>query len=279
MIWYCGRCPSHEQDTHSTDSCLSTYLCLDAESRGCLVAMKKGNTAWLRHRVPRERIWRLVDARGQVLGRMATQIAGVLQGLHKPYYMDNINCGDPVVVINARHFTLTGRKRYNKEYIHHSGYPGGLKRVPISLLMQRRPEAAVRLAVRNMLPPNRLRQEWLDNLKIFMDEEHKYENWKPVPLPPAHMGHRLRTGGPPKLEEMKEWWLTHLSFCPDSILREVLDEVREENPRRTVGLAEIVDFGEDLEPSQAEIDAVRMYLQKATEEDHSGPVVCPAGLS
>ncbi len=232
-------------------------------------------TAWLRHREPLEKVWRIADAKGQVLGRLASQISKVLQGKHKPTSLDNIDCCDPVVVINARHFALTGRKKYNKEYIHHSGYPGGLKRVPIHEVMEKRPTDAIRLAVRSMLPVNKLRARRMNNLHIFLDEEHPFERYKPVPLPPAHAGHRLGTGGPPTKHEMEQWWLTHLTIVPDDILNEVLEETRTEVPKSAMGLAQVLDFEEGSDVSPEEVKAVQMYLDLASKEDQENPVICP----
>eukprot|EP00171_Calliarthron_tuberculosum_P015420 IDg15420t1 len=212
-------------------------------------------TAWLRHREPLEKVWRIADAKGQVLGRLATQISKVLQGKHKPTRLDNIDCSDPVVVINASHFNLTGRKKYNKEYIHHTGYPGGLKRVPIHEVMDKRPTDALRLAVRNMLPPNKLRAKRLRNLYIFPDEEHTFADYKPVPLPPSHAGKRLGTGGPPTELELEHWWLTHLTDVPDTVLNDVVLEVRNEAAKRPTGLAEVLDLSAHAETSPARRDA------------------------
>lgn len=232
-------------------------------------------TAWLRHREPLEKVWRIADAKGQVLGRLASQISKVLQGKHKPTQLDNIDCSDPIVVINARHFALTGRKRYNKEYIHYSGYPGGLKRVPIHEVMEKRPQDAIRLAVRNMLPVNKLRAKRLGNLHIFMDEEHPYKHLKPVPMPPAHAGHRLGTGGPPTKHEMEQWWLTHLSQVPDDILKEVLEEAKAEVSVKAMGLAQVLEFDEGSEPTGDEVQTVQTYLELASKEDPGNPVITP----
>ncbi len=233
-----------------------------------------GQSAWLRHRVPQEKIWRIADARGQVLGRLATQISDILMGKHKPYRLDNMNCGDPVVVINARHFELSGRKRFNKEYIRHSGYPGGLKRTPIHEVMDRRPGDALRLAVRGMLPSNKLRAVRLDNLHIFPDEEHTFEAHKPVPLPPASASKAVRKGGPPSVEELARWWLTNLAECPEEILSEVMKEVREETPKSSMGLVEALRIDNE-DATNKEHEALAAYLQLASEQDMTNPVIVP----
>lgn len=234
-----------------------------------------GQTAWLRHREPLEKVWRLADAKGQVLGRLATQLSKILIGKHKPTRLDNIDCGDPIVVINARHFDLTGRKKYNKEYIHHTGYPGGLKRVPIHEVMDKRPEDALRLAVRRMLPSNKLRRLRMGNLHIFLDEEHPFERFKPVPLPPAHAGARLGKGGSPTKFELEQWWLTHISECPDHIFEEVMAETRAEMSGKRVGLAEVLKFDNDHAATASEHDAVRTYIEQVSAEELENPVMCP----
>lgn len=235
-------------------------------------------TAWLRHREPLEKIWRLADARGQVLGRLATQISTILQGKHKPTYTDNMDCSDPVVVINARHFNLTGRKKYNKEYIHYTGYPGGLKRVPIHEVMDKRPIDPLYQAVRGMLPVNKLRAKRLNNLHIFPDEEHPFERFKPVPLPPSHAGERLGKGGPPVMYELEQWWLTHLTEAPDEVLDEVMREVHAEAPVRGVGLAEVLAFESDAQVSDQQRDAVDRYIASVDAAELNNAVIVPATM-
>ena len=233
-----------------------------------------GQTAWLRHRVPEERIWRIADARGQVLGRLATQITSILMGKHKPVRFDNMDCSDPIVVINARHFELTGRKKYNKEYIKHSGYPGGLKRTPIHELMDRRPEDALRNAIYGMLPRNKLRAVRMRNLHIFLDEEHPFQGRKPVLLPPAYANADVRKGGPPTAEELERWWITQLADCPEDILAEVMREVREEAPKPSMGLAEALRI-DDEAAAPEEHEALAKYLKLASEHDTKNPVIMP----
>ena len=101
--------------------------------------------------------WFVVDAEGQVLGRLATRIARLLIGKDKPSYTPSLDCGDHVIVVNAEHVKLTGNKIDQKIYRHHSGYPGGLKEIPIRAMLQRRPEEVIREAVLGMLPKNKLR--------------------------------------------------------------------------------------------------------------------------
>ncbi|BGP18902.1 hypothetical protein JCM10213_005513 [Rhodosporidiobolus nylandii] len=121
------------------------------------------------------RTWRGVDAEGQVLGRMATRIAIVLMGKHKPIYDQANDCGDYVVVTNAQKVAVTGRKADQKLYRHHTQFPGGLKEIPYKTMLERKPEEIIRRAVSGMLPKNRLRAKRLERLFIFPDAENPYE--------------------------------------------------------------------------------------------------------
>jgi large subunit ribosomal protein L13 len=128
--------------------------------------------------------WFVVDANGQVLGRLATRIASLLIGKDKPTYTPFLDCGDHVVVINAERVKLTGNKMDQKVYRHHSGYPGGLKEVSIRSLMQRRPEEVIREAVLGMLPKNKLRARRAKKLRVYAGSEAlaRHAGQKPQPL-------------------------------------------------------------------------------------------------
>ena len=130
----------------------------------------------------RERNWLLVDAEGQTLGRLATQIADALRGKRKPTYTPHIDTGDFVVVINAEKISVTGNKRAEKLYYRHSGYPGGLKSRTLNDMLERRPEEVIRLAVRGMLPRNRLARKQLTKLKVYAGPEHPHAAQQPQPL-------------------------------------------------------------------------------------------------
>src|ERR1044071_2692783 len=130
----------------------------------------------------RERNWLLVDAEGQTLGRLATQIADALRGKRKPTYTPPVDTGDFVVVVNAEKIAVTGDKRQAKLYHRHSGYPGGLKTRTLNDMLERRPEEVIRLAVRGMLPKNRLARKQLTKLKIYAGPEHPHEAQKPQPM-------------------------------------------------------------------------------------------------
>jgi large subunit ribosomal protein L13 len=130
----------------------------------------------------RERNWLLVDAEGQTLGRLATQIADALRGKRKPTYTPHVDTGDFVVVVNAEKISVTGAKRQEKLYHRHSGYPGGLKTRTLNDMLERRPEEVIRLAVRGMLPKNRLARKQLTKLKIYAGPEHPHEAQKPQPM-------------------------------------------------------------------------------------------------
>ena len=128
--------------------------------------------------------WVLVDASDLVLGRLASQIAHVLRGKHKPTFVPHWDCGDYVVVTNAAKVKLTGNKKEKKQYYHHSGYVGGIKEISAKRMLETKPEQIVRLAVKRMLPKNKLASKVLQNLKIFSGAEHNLQAQKPVPMPP-----------------------------------------------------------------------------------------------
>lgn len=118
--------------------------------------------------------WHLIDAKGQVLGRLATQVSELVLGKHKPYFTPNLDCGDKVVVINAKEIVVTGKKLTDKIYHHHSNYPGGLKSEVLGDLLSRRPEEAIHRAVYNMLPKNKLRDVRMNNLYIYAGATHPH---------------------------------------------------------------------------------------------------------
>ncbi len=130
----------------------------------------------------RERNWLLVDAEGQTLGRLATQIADALRGKRKPAYTPHVDTGDFVVVVNAEKISVTGQKRQEKMYYRHSGYPGGLKSRTLNDMLERRPEEVIRLAVKGMLPKNRLARKQLTKLKVYAGPEHPHAAQQPRPL-------------------------------------------------------------------------------------------------
>jgi large subunit ribosomal protein L13 len=130
----------------------------------------------------RERNWLLVDAEGQTLGRLATQIADALRGKRKPTYTPHVDTGDFVVVVNAEKISVTGAKREEKLYHRHSGYPGGLRTRTLNDMLERRPEEVIRLAVRGMLPKNRLARKQLTKLKVYAGPDHPHEAQKPQPM-------------------------------------------------------------------------------------------------
>lgn len=126
--------------------------------------------------------WRLVDARGRVLGRLASQVATLLMGKHKPTYTPGVEDGDHVVVINAREVRLTGKKLDQKVYRWHTGYPGGLKEVPARRMYQEKPERMVREAILGMLPKNKLRKRRAKKLRIYADDKHPHAAQQPEPV-------------------------------------------------------------------------------------------------
>lgn len=129
-----------------------------------------------------KRAWYVVDAEGLPLGRMSSQIAAILRGKNKPYYVPNIDTGDYVVVINAEKVKITGTKMLSKIYEEYSGYPGGLKQIPIATVLAKHPERIVQHAIKGMLPKNTLGKEMLKKLKVYAGEEHPHEAQKPETL-------------------------------------------------------------------------------------------------
>jgi len=123
-----------------------------------------------------KRNWHLIDAEGKVLGRMASEIAKILMGKHKPTYTNHIDMGDYMVVINADKLVLSGNKFKNKIYYKHSGYPGGFREVKFEKLFTTQPQKVVQKSVYGMLPDNRLRNKRLLRLKIFSGEDHPYKD-------------------------------------------------------------------------------------------------------
>ncbi|MEN3010307.1 MAG: 50S ribosomal protein L13 [Candidatus Bipolaricaulaceae bacterium] len=129
-----------------------------------------------------ERRWYVVDAAGQPLGRLASKIAKILQGKHKPTYTPHFDVGDYVVVINAAKIKLTGDKEATKVYYRHSGYIGNLKEIPYRELLAKHPELPLKLAVRRMLPKNELGRRMLRKLKVYPGPEHPHQAQTPLPL-------------------------------------------------------------------------------------------------
>ena len=131
--------------------------------------------------IPRE--WYVVDADGQTLGRLATRIADTLRGKGKPQYTPHVDTGDFVVVVNAEKVNITGNKLDQKRYYRHSRYPGGLRSRTLREQLERRPEEVLRMAVKGMLPKNRLARRQITKLKIYAGPEHPHESQSPKPLP------------------------------------------------------------------------------------------------
>jgi large subunit ribosomal protein L13 len=126
-----------------------------------------------------ERQWWVVDAADQTLGRLATRIATLLEGKHKPTYSPHIDTGDHVVVVNASRIKVTGNKLIQKRYYRHSGYPGGLKEESLQALMARKPELVIERAVKGMLPQNRIGRAMIKKLKVYRGPDHPHQAQQP----------------------------------------------------------------------------------------------------
>lgn len=137
-----------------------------------------------------QRAWYVVDAEGMVLGRLASEVARILRGKHKPIFAPHVDTGDHVIVVNADKVVLTAGKADRKVIWRHSGYPGGIRSETFAQLHRRKPEEAVRRAVRGMLPKNRLGRRQLTKLKVYAGPTHPHAAQKPQPLDVAHARHR-----------------------------------------------------------------------------------------
>jgi len=129
-----------------------------------------------------EQRWFLVNAEGKVLGRLATGLARILRGKHKPTYTPHVDTGDFVVVVNAGKVVLTGNKMSDKLYYHHTGHPGGIRQISAEKLMAKKPTELLRTAVKGMLPKNTLGRQMLRKLKIYAGPSHRHGAQMPVPL-------------------------------------------------------------------------------------------------
>jgi large subunit ribosomal protein L13 len=129
-----------------------------------------------------KREWYVVDATDQTLGRLASKIATILRGKHKPYYTPHLDCGDYVVVINAEKIRVTGQKLTQKFYYHHSGYPGGIKSISLKDQLRRFPDRVISEAVRRMLPKTVLGRHIMKKLKVYAGPEHPHARQQPKPL-------------------------------------------------------------------------------------------------
>ena len=129
-----------------------------------------------------EREWYIVDAEGKTLGKLASSVAQILRGKHKPIYSPHLDTGDYVIVINADKIRVTGKKLEQKIYYRHSGYPGGLKKIMLRDLLEKHPTRVIQYAVRGMLPKNRLGRKMFKKLKVYAGSTHPHAAQRPKPL-------------------------------------------------------------------------------------------------
>jgi len=132
-----------------------------------------------------QREWRVLDADGATLGRLATQVATLLRGKHRVSFTPSLDTGDPVIIVNAEKIKVTGNKLKDKMYVRHSGYPGGFRAENLERLLSRRPEEVIRRAVRGMLPQNRLGDQMMRKLHVYAGSEHPHAAQKPQALKEA----------------------------------------------------------------------------------------------
>ncbi len=126
-----------------------------------------------------ERQWVIVDAQDQVLGRLATRVATILRGKNKPIFTNHVDTGDFVVIVNAEKIRLTGNKLDDKTYYSHSGYPGGIKGMTAREMLEKKPEQVIKIAVKGMLPKNRLGSKLISKLKVYAGPDHPHEAQQP----------------------------------------------------------------------------------------------------
>jgi len=129
-----------------------------------------------------ERNWYIVDAEGETLGRLASRIAPILKGKHKPIYTPHLDCGDFVIIVNAERVRVTGRKMDQKLYHRHSGYPGGLSSISLRDQLAKHPERVLQAAIRGMLPKNKLGRRMIKKLKVYAGDSHPHQAQQPKPL-------------------------------------------------------------------------------------------------
>ena len=129
-----------------------------------------------------KRKWYIIDAKGEVLGKVAVKAATILRGKHKPIYTPHVDTGDQVIVINASQVVLTGKKLEQKYYRRHSGYPGGLKSIRYDRLLKEKPKKVIELAVKGMLPKTKLGRAMLKKLRVYKGSEHSHEAQNPVQI-------------------------------------------------------------------------------------------------
>ncbi|WGH27805.1 MAG: 50S ribosomal protein L13 [Candidatus Bostrichicola ureolyticus] len=123
--------------------------------------------------------WYIIDAKNKILGRLSSQIALLIRGKHKPYFIDNVNIGDNIIIINVDKIKLTGKKWNNKTYITYTGYPGGKKTILFKDLFKKNPKKILEKSIKGMLPKNRLRKQFLKNLHIYVGSKHNHYAQKP----------------------------------------------------------------------------------------------------
>lgn len=129
-----------------------------------------------------ERKWYVIDAEGKTLGRLASQAAAILRGKNKPIFTPHVDCGDYVIIVNAEKVKVTGKKRHDKVYKRHSGYPGGLKELNFEQMMEKHPTEAVRHAIKGMMPKGKLGRSMFKKLKVYAGPEHNHAAQKPETL-------------------------------------------------------------------------------------------------
>jgi len=140
------------------------------------------NKTYMAKKTEVERNWYLVDAKDKILGRLATKVATILRGKHKPIFTPHVDTGDGVIVINAAKIKVTGRKLKQKVYRRYSGYPGGLKEISLDEMLAKKPATVVKLAIQRMLPGGPLGRDIIKKLKVYVNDKHPHKSQNPIVL-------------------------------------------------------------------------------------------------
>jgi len=177
-----GEAPKSQANGHELSLRAQKGLAIIARSRARYARLVRAMKTYVATPADRERNWLVVDASGRTLGRLATQIADALRGKRKPTYTPHVDTGDFVIVVNAEKIAVTGNKRTDKRYYRHSGYPGGLRSRSLNDMLERRPEEVIRLAVKGMMPRNRLARKQLTKLKVYAGPDHPHVAQQPQPM-------------------------------------------------------------------------------------------------
>mmetsp|Transcript_987 Transcript_987/g.1870 ORF Transcript_987/g.1870 Transcript_987/m.1870 type:complete len:242 (-) Transcript_987:1170-1895(-) len=233
------------------------------------------NESFLRRHIVQDRKTWLIDCKSQVLGAVAKQIVLLLQGKHKPYYTKDVNCADRVVVINAKHIEVLGRKRETKVYRSHSGYPGGMHEVSFLDMLKKHPTKIIKLAVSKFLPKNKTRKVRLRKfLKVYPEDKHPHEENSLIRAFSCSIGERIGYGEPPYEEEFEMLWDNLVPFIhPEGLDVGVLDVSLKRDPvtdHKAVGLQQLLLPKMDSEQAKLNANSYISSFDSVSKHSVSG---------